>query len=161
MTLRPNYPQTVAEVLDPPVRFRHGVVAAVRRFKRSKPWRGTEDERKAKFERLHYDLCALYSKQTRLVIGLLDGEDSGSSHYVRPSDTITLCGKLSVLTFLHEFGHALGKDERAACRWSLNLFRAVFPVSFARCVAVGHTLRSRSAVIGIDRPDPAASPPRE
>ncbi|MDB5320336.1 MAG: hypothetical protein JWN40_1967, partial [Phycisphaerales bacterium] len=139
-----DYPQTVAEVIDPPVRFRLGVIAAVRRFKRSKPWRGTEDERKAKFERLNRDLCGLYGKQTHLQFGLLDGEDSGSSHYVRSTDTITLCGRLSVLTFLHEFGHALGKDERAACRWSLNLFRAVFPVSFARCMAVGHTLRSGS-----------------
>ena len=150
----PNYPQTVAEVLDPPVRFRRGVVVAVRRFKRSKPWRGTEDERKAKLERLHQDLCGLYGRQTHLVIGLLDGEDSGSSDYVRSTDTITLCGKLSVLTYFHEFGHALGKDERAACRWSLNLFRAVFPVSFARCMAVGHTLRPRSEEIEIDRPDP-------
>lgn len=161
MPYLPDYPQTVAEVLDPAVRYRRRTLVVVRKFKLSKPWRGTETERKAKFGQLHLDLCELYGKQSRLVFGLLDGEDSGASHYVRSTDTITLCGRLSVLTFLHEFGHALGKDERAACRWSLNLFRAVFPISFARCLSVGHTLRARADKIGIDHPDLADRQSRE
>jgi hypothetical protein len=41
MLTQPNYPATVAEVLDPPVRFRPTVLATVRRFARSKPYRGT------------------------------------------------------------------------------------------------------------------------
>ena len=45
-----------------------------------------------------------------------------------------------MLTYLHEFAHARGYDERGACRWSLNLFRRCFPRSFARCRPVGHTL---------------------
>ena len=49
-------------------------------------------------------------------------------------------GRLSVVTFLHEFGHALGYGERGACRWSINLFRRCFPRSFARCRQAGHTL---------------------
>jgi hypothetical protein len=50
-------------------------------------------------------------------------------------------GRLSVVTYLHEFAHALGRDERGACRWSINLFRRVFPEQFARLAASGHTLR--------------------
>lgn len=153
MPNQPNYPRSVAEVLDPPLKFKRGTVAAVRRFKRSKPWRGSEDERKAKFERLHCGLCLVYGKQTRLVFGLLDGEDSGSSHYTPSTDTITLCGRLSVLTLMHEFAHALGKDERGACRWSLNLFRRVFPASFSRCTADGHTLRAARSEGSADRTD--------
>ncbi len=137
-----DYPNSVAEVLDPPVRFKSATIEAVRRFKRSKPWRGSEEERIAKFQQLHVDLCCVYRKATTLQIGILDGSDSGSSYYQPATDMITLCGRLSVLTFLHEFGHALGLDERGACRWSLNLFRRVFPLSFARCVSDGHMLRS-------------------
>jgi hypothetical protein len=164
MPFRANYPQRPEDVLDPPVRFKRRTVAAVARFKMSKPWRGTEEERKAKFERLHLDLCAVYGKQTRLTFGLLDGGDSGSSHYTPSTDTITLCGRISVLTLLHEFAHALGKDERGACRWSLNLFRRVFPVSFSRCTADGHTLRSarsEGSADRTDRPDPASQGERE
>jgi hypothetical protein len=161
MSFFSDYPASVDEVLDPPVRFRAETVQAVRRFKRSKPWRGTVDERKAKFDRLHRDLNAVYRRATRLAFGVLDGGDSGSSHYTPSTDTITLCGRLSVLTYLHEFAHALGRDERGACRWSLNLFRAVFPVSFSRCRSAGHTLRAGSEQIGIDRPDPADAAPRE
>ena len=140
---QPNYPATVAEVLDPPVRFRPQTVAAVKRFARSKPYRGSVEERKQKFLALHRELCRVYRKRTRLDFGVLEGGDSGSSYYCPATDQITLCGKLSVITALHEFAHALGKDERGAVRWSVNLFRLCFPRSFARCQPAGHTLRLR------------------
>jgi hypothetical protein len=138
-----DYPATLAEVLDPPVRFRPAVIEAVNGFARSKPYRGEMDEPKEKFRTLHDDLCRIYGNQTRLIFGIIDGSDSGSSHYCRFSDEIVLCGKLSVVTALQEFAHALGKDEREAARWSANLFRECFPRSFARCRTQGHMLRSR------------------
>ena len=153
MTAHPDYPATVAEVIDPPIRFKRKTIEAVCRFKRSKPWRGNEDERKAMFERLHSDLSRVYGKQTRLRFGFLDGGDSGGSYYCPSTDTITLCGRLSVVTYLHEFAHALGRDERGAVRWSLNLFRQCFPRSFARAAQVGHTLRAGSTSTQSDRPD--------
>ena len=60
--------------------------------------------------------------------------------YHPATHTITLEGRLSVVTFLHEFGHARGYGERGACRFSINPFRRVFPRLFARCRRVGHTL---------------------
>jgi hypothetical protein len=138
---QPNYPATVAEVLDPPVRFRPSVSRAVRRFAKAKPFRGTTEERQQKFIALHADLCATCGKHTALSFGVLDGGDSGASYYQPAADLIVLCGRLSVVTYLHEFAHALGRDERGAVRWSVNLFRASFPRSFARCAQNGHTLR--------------------
>ena len=128
-------------MLDPPVRFRPSVLAAVKQFARSKPYRGTTDERMTKFRDLHDDLCDIYGRPTLLAFQLLDGSDSGASNYRPTADVITLCGRLSVVTYLHEFAHALGRDERGAVRWSVNLFRACFPRSFARCAQTGHTLR--------------------
>jgi hypothetical protein len=141
MPYRRNYPRALAEVLDPPVRFRPAVIDAVMCFAHSKPYRGTIDERQQKFIALHRGLSALYAKSTTLTFGKLDDTDSGSSHYSPVSDEITLIGKLSVVTYLHEFAHCLGRDERQAVRWSANLFRHCFPRSFARCVAEGHMLR--------------------
>ena len=141
MSHDPQYPATIAEVLDPPVRFLPSVIKAVRRFARGKPYRGTLAERKEKFVALHDDLCRVYGKRTQLVFGDLDGGDSGSSCYRSKTDEIVLRGKLSVVTILHEFAHALGRDERGAVRWSVNLFRECFPLSFARCQTEGHLMR--------------------
>lgn len=136
-----NYPATIAEILDPPVCYRCATLAAVRRFARSRPWRGSFSHRRQKFELLHADLCRVYGKSTTLTLGEEDVRDSGESSYSPALDRIKLRGRLSVVTYLHEFAHAIGRDERGACRWSSNLFRACFPRSFARCVADGHLLR--------------------
>ena len=143
----PDYPATVAEVLSPPVRFKPATIEAVKAFARSKPWRGTLEERQAKFNAVHDALCAVYGKTTKLHFWGLDGSDSGGSCYVPFADAVVLSGKLSVVTYLHEFAHALGKDERGAVRWSVSLFRLCFPRSFRSCCHEGHMLR---------RPDPAA-----
>ncbi|KKL57327.1 hypothetical protein LCGC14_2236530 [marine sediment metagenome] len=135
---RRSYPRTVAEVLDDQMRFRRETVQAVLRFKRDLPWNGWERERKRKFRRLHRALRRVYGKQTGLSFGLLDGACSGRSSYDRLQDVIILRGRLSVTTYLHEVAHALGRGERGACRWSVNLFRKCFPRQFALCWAEGN-----------------------
>ena len=100
--------------------------------------------RKRRFYRLHREFCHIYGKEeTKLIFGTLDGSCSGSSSYCPSTDTITLRGKLSVVTFLHEWGHVFGKDEHEACRWSINLFKRCFPDQFARCLQQGHMLLRR------------------
>ena len=142
MPYRCNYPATVAEVLDPAMTFRPAALRAVRAFARSRPWRGTAAARKGKFRRLNRDLAAAYAiAEPRLFYCNVEANaPSGSSCYRPAGHSITLTGRLSVLTYLHELAHARGADERQACRWSINLFRRCFPRSFARCRAVGHTL---------------------
>jgi hypothetical protein len=142
MPSRRNYPATVQEVLSPAMRFKPAALRAVRAFARSKPWQGTLARRKRKFRRLNRDLSAAYGiAEPRLIFQNVEANLSSWASSYRPlTHTITLVGKLSVVTFLHEFAHARGFDERQACRWSLNLFRKCFPRSFARCRAMGHTL---------------------
>lgn len=138
MTYRANYPRTAAEVTDPSATYRPTTLAAVRAYARSKPFRG---ERKAKAERLLADLAVAYRRRVPTLVLVAAGGD-----YYRPAtDTICLTDNpghpFSVLTLLHEFGHALGKDERQTCRWSINLFARCFPRSYARLTADGHCLR--------------------
>ena len=141
------YPGTVAECLADRAKFRRGVVPAVGEFKRAGPWRGTLDERKRKFRRLKVALARAYGMPApELRFEGIDGSFSGASSCLRRGGgrpaVITMRGRLSVVTFLHEFAHALGRDERGACRWSINLFRRVFPEQYARLRADGHTLRT-------------------
>ena len=154
-----GYPATVTECLDESARYRRGVVAAVRAFKGERPWRGGLEARQAKFARLNAALAHAYGLSEPVLrfdlpaaplrsaaqAGGIDGSFSGASTCRRggPGEPaiITMRGRLSVVTYLHEFAHALGRDERGACRWSLNLFRRVFPVQFARLRADGHIVR--------------------
>jgi len=136
-----NYPATVSEIIDDNIRYRRATISAAKWFARRKPWRGRIGCRKQKFARFHEKLCEAYGKTTRLIFeGTHRGGPSGSSTYTPAADVITLRGRLSVVTYLHEFAHALGRDERGACRWSVNLFKRCFPRSFSRCIPSGHCL---------------------
>lgn len=141
-----RYPEHVSQVLDPSIEFDSQVVECIRRFARSKPWRGTLAERQDKFRRAHAELAAALNViPPRLVIAGSDDSDSGRSCYVPVLDVIVLRGRLSVVSFLHEWGHRIhGRSEFEACRWSINLFRKCFPGSFARCRFDGHLLRRHS-----------------
>ncbi len=128
-----HYPESVSSVLDDRIQFRPETLQAVRTFAESKPWRGSLSDRKQKFHRLNDQLAAACGiTRPELQFGRLDGGDSGMSFYDRPCHRIVLVGKLSVVTFLHEFAHALGMGEREACRWSINLFRKCFPKQYAK-----------------------------
>jgi hypothetical protein len=136
-----NYPETVVEVLDDEITYPDELLCVMRIFAASKPWTGSIEVRKRKFSdvnRMMATACRI--EMPTLTFGSLDGGSSGSSYYSPGEHRITLTGKLSVVTFLHEFAHALGMDEQDACRWSINLFRRCFPKQYSRLIQVGHTL---------------------
>jgi hypothetical protein len=134
MPYRANYPRTVAEVLDPAMTFKPAALAAVRDLARAKPWRGSPAERLAKLAACLDRLAEAYGvRRPSLAVGRTDCYRPGLN-------SIELTPALSVVTFLHEFSHARGHDERDACRWSINLFRRCFPRSYAACRHVRHTL---------------------
>lgn len=136
-----DYPATVIEVLDDNMRFRSRTLRTLKAFASLGPWSGTLAARRQKFIWLNQRLADIYGvPEPKLSFGQLDGSSSGSSHYIPSQHRIVLLGRLSVVTFLHEFAHALGHDERRATRWSANLFRRCFPRQYARLIHKGHLL---------------------
>ncbi len=136
-----QYPATVVEVLDDQMSFPSDLLQAVQRFASSKPWEASTQSRQEKFRQLNRSMagpCGI--EPPRLVFEKLDGGSTGGSHYMPRDHRIVLTGKLSVVTFLHEFAHALGYGEKAACRWSINLFRKCFPRQYSRLIHMGHML---------------------
>lgn len=146
-----DYPDTVEEVLNDDIKYRKGVIPAVKRWKAKKLWGSKLNaERLQGFVDLATELAPLYNIEVPNVV--VDGIDptatvrdtkmnpSGSSSYTPSLHTITMRGNLSIITFLHEFGHALGKGERSTCEWSINLFRKVFPAQYKKLNPNGHTL---------------------
>ena len=148
MPYRANYPATVAEILDDHMTFRPECLRALREFRRSKPWRGSYRERCLKFRSLNASLAQAYGLPTpKLTLPDQESNATGNGCYRlwRGRHWITLFDRLSVVTYLHEFAHARGYDERRAVRWSVNLFRRVFPRSYARCRHEHHMLIRRQS----------------
>jgi len=133
-----NYPATVTEVLDDNLRFRTETVVALRWFKehvRRNRLHAHDESRIEAMKLLVEKLSNIYripvpEIEMESVTGRPGG--SGSSSYEPERNRIILRGRLSVITLLHEFAHVLGKDERKACRWSINLYRLVYPEIFER-----------------------------
>lgn len=142
-----KYPSSIDDVLVNDKKYNPLALKAVRKFAKSKPWRGSLSERQTKLRQLNRELAEAYDvKEPQLVFGEMpsaDG-DSGSSCYLPAVKAIILRGKISIVTYLHEFAHhLLGKDERKACRWSVNLFRRCFPRSWKKLHFEGHMARTK------------------
>ena len=117
------------------MKYRIGVVAALKAFRSTKPWRGTLEERKAKFRVIHAELNRIYNRSVVLVLdGVREPETKlGNGWYQPGTQTMALVGKLSVVTLLHEWGHALyGHSEAKAIRYSIGLYKRVFRKSAAQ-----------------------------
>lgn len=140
-----NYPKTVKAVAKEEAKYKAAALKAVREFRASKPWRGTVEERKTKFNTLHAGMCAAYSITAGFVFHQVEQErerGNGTVRYGRDrSKTILLIGKLSVVTYLHEFAHVVfGRSERKACEWSINLYQRMFPLSARTMTTEGHLI---------------------
>ena len=130
------YPETVKEILDDNIKYKDDLIQVMESFKRSNPWKQQEE----KFKNLNIALAQLYD----ITVPLLIFTNDRPSCYIPFVHTIFLCterdGKYSVITYLHEFGHAIGKNEKNTCRWSINLFRKIFPNSYDKLVPHKHML---------------------
>ena len=146
--MRQGYPRSVHDIIDDQMTFTPAAIRAVMAFARSRPWQGELDERHQKFRRLHESLCEAYviTPRPRLIFGNDHSTCSGRSCFIPAANAIVLRGRLSVITYLHEFAHARGvASERRACKWSLNLFRRCFPKSWRRLTFEGHMARAHAA----------------
>jgi len=65
-------------------------------------------------------------------------------HYSIAHNTIMLSSNPSILSTLHEIGHAIwGNSEIDACRFSIAIFKQIFPKEYSRLIWVGHMLKQK------------------
>lgn len=68
----------------------------------------------------------------------------------------------SIITTMHEYGHALyGDDELKACAYSIHLFKKCFPLAWEQLEWDGHVLRRREIPQGLSAEDVAGMEPDE
>jgi len=113
-------------------------IAAMKKFRGSHAWKGTQTQRQTKLKTLNKELAKANNiKIPKLKFQMLDGTDSGHSSYNQYEHGITLRGRISVVTYLHEFAHAMGHyNEEIARHWSIGLFKQIFPISFSKLVPI-------------------------
>lgn len=130
--------------MTPVSTFKLGAVAALKKFKAEKTFRKTDAERLESMRELVKELSKVYGIPHPLVdTEDIDGSFSGESTYHPYFNIITMRGKLSIITLLHEFGHALkGKSETKAQSWAVGLFKKVYPKQFEKLETDGHFFKS-------------------
>lgn len=138
------------------MKFKLGVLSAVKKFRNNFPYRVGNEKRIVGMMRLIMELSTIYTMENpKLEFTELEKENSFGSHYNQTEHKITMVGKLSIITLLHEFAHALGKDEHGATKWSLSLFKKCFPKDFEKlvadrhCLVVNTPLRENLARVGV------------
>ena len=147
----PENPENPSEVNATRMTYKPEVLAALREFRHARPWRGTIEERKAKFQTLHDALCRIYGREVTLTFEVGDAETpTGNGWCAQDRRSIGLTGKLSVVTFLHEWAHVIfGWNEARVVAWSVNLYRRIFRRSAARMTTVGPLIVRPEAVPGL------------
>lgn len=154
-----QYP--TAPIVDTSAKFPRALLRALRAFRCDGPWRGTLPQRQAKFRAFHERLCDIFDKRVRLLLAIGKREKKhGNGFFESPphgvprdfmlrtfpdhaDGTIILQGKLSVVTLLHEWAHAMfGPDEHVATCWSLSLYARIWPKTAAKSLAThnGHVV---------------------
>jgi len=123
------------------------VEKVLKTFKKTNPWQGTVGERIDKFNFLFKELKKIYDMKDWQLICAVPTQikfwkSSRDSSVIRAKKMIILQGKLSVITFLHEFGHAIvtekfvrmpiEKEEKMVQEWAVKLFSKVFPEKFEK-----------------------------
>jgi len=118
-------------------KYKPKVLLATKLYARLKPWRGTEDEQWDKL-RIY---CTMMNEAYRNDVFLVrDANYHGEGCFNLATHKITM-SKVSVITFMHEYAHSLGKDEHEAVKWSLCLFKRIFKKSFSNIEFEGHMAR--------------------
>lgn len=163
MARKPSYPKSVSDILDNDMKFKSETIKALKKFKRLNPWKGNLGEIEQKFRTLNSDLSNIY-KIKEPYLTFVKKCKYGSCYYSVGHLIILekqVGNRYGVVTYLHEFCHSLGSEktgnpygEKYVCKWSINLFRKVFPKQYEELVPVGHLLCTKETAKKMQRKQP-------
>lgn len=132
--------------------YRAGVIGAVRELGREFFSNSDPAGRMEVLKRLAATVSQMYGKNAPPNVTLSANRPQGGRAGAASSEGITLYGKVSFVTFLHELyhwitlGHSVCTNEELARQWSVSLFIRALPGRAARCkVGIG-------SVVFVDTP---------
>jgi hypothetical protein len=128
-----KYP-TKEEIMNNPMKHKKEVIQTLKEFKKLPHPNGIT------YEDLYGLLTCLSSVYNKPLYITNIPPQQGCS-YDPINKTIHLDNSNSIISALHEFGHHLyGSSETKACRWSVWLFKKVYPKAFTLLEWKGHLL---------------------
>ena len=135
------YP-TKERILNHLPKIRKETIEYVKQWKKN-CWENKDDKNKSewrKFEKIRHLLWTL-SDIYKKPISLITITKKESSYYIPLHKAIFLKNPQSIISALHEFSHHVyGASELQACRWSIAIFKEVFPKSYSQLTWKGHML---------------------
>lgn len=104
-------------------------------------WKGKIQERKNAIKSLNDRLNGIFNNDAKVVTKMIphyyrEWKSSGSSFYIPIDKTIVLTGKISLITYLHEYAHSLGIDSQENAQiFATEIFKLTYPEKFNKLVA--------------------------
>lgn len=134
------------------MKYKKGVIKALKEFKSKKCYKHNND-RKYAMKELIACLSEIYHddrNKIELCFVNINNTSSGCSHCVSSLGKFILfiTGRMSLITLLHEFAHTINypnsiptlmersRLEKQAQKWSVGLFKCVYPKQFKKLVKV-------------------------
>lgn len=132
--LKGQYP-TREEILDEHLSkettFEPGVVNFCNSWK--KEWK--RDKNRCRYELIRDLIRGISDNKETETPRIRQDMEAETPYYIPSCKTIFLNRHLSIISALHELGHHLyGESELLACRFSVHLFKEVFPKAFSKLV---------------------------
>jgi len=114
-----------------------------RYFRKTGFWRKSNEEKLQVMQNALTELNVVYNKDVRLVYEHNEFFRlvTGGGRYDSNSNTIYLY-RFSLMTFLHEFAHALGYNQNDAVIWSHKVFKEAMPVLYQKSLQRGLFIHS-------------------
>ena len=141
MSDQPTTTITRDDLTDDSLTYKPDAMNALRALARSKPWRGSLDERRAKIRTAFLALADVYGLDAWTIRWSGSGfGDTGSSYADRDKQEIVFKGRPSVVTLLYLVGVARGMQQVNPMIWACTAFKKRFPISFSRCEVRGGLL---------------------
>jgi hypothetical protein len=119
-------------VLEEKIVFADDLVEAIREFKSLNPWKQDAEGTKNCFHLLNKRLNELFKKDTVLAFVQCYTDIMEIQTGLHEGQHAVYLSKPSLITYLHEYGHGLGKDDHETTKWSVQLFKLVFPIAFEK-----------------------------
>ena len=134
------YP-TKEEILAEPTKHKREIIKLTKAWKKEVWNEARQSNPSDKFEALKNLLDAIAFAYNKPVTIEFVPDTPIGCHYKPTDHTIVIDAHVSIISALHELAHHLfGDSELKACRWSVWLFKKVFPRAYAKLVWNQHML---------------------
>lgn len=131
--------------MEKPIKHKIEVISRVKEWRKN-IWKPIKHGNpRDKFNALYTLITAIYHIYQKPCNIVFNPNTPIGCHYNPLTKTITIDQTLSIISTLHELAHHLfGPDEKTACRWSIWLFKKVWPKAFAKLRWKGHLLKKQT-----------------